>query len=66
MAHRMRSFEWREGRLITNDYDFPSREYALSFYHRNRGDFFHNHKIKIYDEDGVVVHSSDTEGDTYA
>jgi len=66
MAHKIRSFDWHQDNLAVKDYEFPSLEHALSFYRRNRSDFFHSHHIKIYDDEGQVVHDSQQSVDTYA
>jgi hypothetical protein len=61
-THRVRLHHWTEGRLSMIDHWFESIEQALEF----AGDS-DAHTIKVFDEDGDIVHSiSPTPINTYA
>jgi hypothetical protein len=61
--HRVRLHQWNNGRLQITDSWFDSFEEAISFSSNSQ----QAHNIKVFNEDGAVVHSGKpVQTDTYA
>jgi len=59
--HRVRTHDWINGELETRDIFFNSFVSALDFTHRVK-----SHHVKIYNEEGHLLHDSGPTTDTYA
>ena len=61
--HKIKTHRWKNGQLISNEFEFETFEDALAF----SGQIGIDTAVKIYNSDGQVIHEAGSHNvDTYA